>query len=111
MWKKLFDAFIQSVCVMALALLPTIASSNDPRPADGITLLATIDRISKNNGPWVNYAHYCHMDSVYLSGSAGHIDSMALVWNHATGQPLKCTEYAEYVRSLGANETAESASQ
>lgn len=62
-----------------------------------IFFLGKVTRIAKS-GPHLNYSHYCHLNTVYLSGSETKLESMALVWNHSTGQPLKCTEYTNYIK-------------
>ena len=51
-------------------------------------------------GLYEKYVHYCHMNTVYLNGRNSRSNSMAMIWNHETGQPLKCSEYQPYTFSM-----------
>lgn len=86
--------------ILFLPICTANAASSD------ITFLGSVKRIAKS-GPPLDYSHYCHLNTVYLSGSESTLESMALVWNHNTGQPLKCSEYKNYFEQSGRHNKAE----
>lgn len=95
-------------CLVIMILLALLTTSLMPTQVIGaqkstssMTLLGTLGRlhISDNRGAglWLDFSHYCHLGSVYLVAVESRHSSLALVWNHDTGKPLKCVDYQDYI--------------
>lgn len=82
-----------------LLSLTLFAATSGNSFALDITKIQDLETIALD-GSTINSAHYCHMDTVYISLSGLKQEAFSLVWNHETDKPLRCGEYQRYIKWL-----------
>ena len=84
-------------------LIVLLIAISSPALATDVVKIKSLGRVTLERS-YVELAHYCHMNTVYLSASELKQEALAIVWNHDSGKPLKCDEYNEYIKKFKTGE-------